>query len=124
MGIDPVGLGLIAALDRLRDDWREDLGGLEGRVMAAIEGSQREFNEYARAHGDEHLATRAASDAIHSRFDAFVRSSELSQARKDGALGSIRFVLDVAGRNWKLVVALFTALGLALGNVHVNVGLE
>ncbi|HKZ75814.1 MAG TPA: hypothetical protein VJ259_04045 [Actinomycetota bacterium] len=126
MGDDPrLGqFGLITALEALRADVREDIGAMEGRVTASIEGVRREFVEYGKAHGDEHAASRAATEAVHARFDTFIRSSEISQARRDGLLGAIRFVLDVGSRNWKLLALVFGALGLALGNVHVNVGLE
>ena len=97
---------------------------MEGRVTASIESVRREFNEYGKAHGEEHSTSRAATDAVHARFDTFIRSSEIAQARRDGLLGGIRFVLDVGSRNWKLLVLLFGAIGLALGNVQLSVGLE
>jgi hypothetical protein len=124
MGDDPMLPRVFEALDRLRDDVREDLGAMEGRMTKEIGGIRREFNEYGKAHGDDHAATRAATEAVHARFDTFIKANELAQARRDGALGMVRFVLDVGSRNWKLIALVFGALGLALGNVHVNVGLE
>jgi len=121
---DDSRFGLIAALEALRADVREDIGAMEGRVTASIESVRREFNEYGKAHGEEHSTSRAATDAVHARFDTFIRSSEIAQARRDGLLGGIRFVLDVGSRNWKLLVLLFGAIGLALGNVQLSVGLE
>ena len=124
MGIDPVGLGLIAALDRLRDDWREDLGGLEGRVMTAIGESGRQFGAYREEHGREHIAQRGDSEAAHKRFDAFISAAAVAQARRDGALGVMKFIADALGRNWKALAAIGGTVALLLGNVHVNVGFQ
>jgi hypothetical protein len=124
--------GLITVLDRLRDDFREDLGLLEGRLMTAIGENRRQLTDYADAHGKEHAALRvdaekdvAAAKAAHDRFDEYIEKSKLAQAHKDGALGVTRYVVELLARNATALVKIAAAVaGLLLaisGSVHVSI---
>lgn len=126
---------LLRAIDGLRDDVREDLGALEGRVMAAITEVQRDAHEYAIAHSGIHADDHAERDRLvaeakvaHDRFDDFIRNAALAQARRDGALGVIRFVIELVGRNWRGVAAVAGALIVALltvtGQLSVSVSVR
>ena len=115
---------IFAAIDRLRDDVREDLGASEKRVMTAIEDATRTFGGYRDEHGREHVAMRGDSEAAHKRFDAFIASQSVAQARRDGALGVVRFLVELAGANWKAILALGLALYAALGNLEISIGIR
>lgn len=118
------GYQLVAAFDRLRDDFREDLDAMEKRVTASIEAASRQLSSYQTEHGREHVTMRGESEAAHVRFDDFIRAAALSQARKDGALGVVRFLADAAGRNWKAVLVLAGAILTLAGNVQINLGVR
>lgn len=126
MAVDPPANGyqLVAAFDRLRDDFREDLDAMEKRVMTAIDGATRQLGSYQTEHGREHVTMRGESEAAHARFDEFIRSAALSQARKDGALGVVRFMADIAGRNWKALLILAGTLLTIAGNVQIDLGVR
>lgn len=126
MGIDQPANGyqLVAILDRLRDDVREDLVAMERRMTAAIETGNRQLSNYQTEHGQEHLTQRGESIAAHRRFDEFIQSAQLNQARKDGALGILKFVIDLFGRNWKAIAVAAGALLTFAGNVQINLGVR
>jgi hypothetical protein len=122
MGVDPAAFGLLAAFDRLRDDFREDLAATEGRVMSAIEDTGKHFAAYREEHGREHIAQRGDSIAAHKRFDTFIAESAIEQARKAGALGVLRFTVDLLGRNWKILATIAAAVLAAAGHVQIVAG--
>jgi hypothetical protein len=108
-------------IGHLRDDVREDNAALEHRVMTAL-------GDFSVAHGREHTTEREASAAVHRRFDDFLRTAELNQARRDGALGVFRFLLEQTSRHAKpLTAVLLAAAGAALalaGNIRLEVVLR
>jgi hypothetical protein len=115
-------LGLLEALDRIRDDYREDLVGLEGRVMTAIGAIERKLDETSRTHAEVHVAEATLDRNAHEIYDAFIRDSKLAAARRDGALGVVRFVTELLGSNWKGILAAGAALSFLLGQLRVTVG--
>lgn len=125
MAVEPNGApaGLYVALEALRQDVREDIDKMEGRVTGAIDSIRREFAEYGKVHAGEHSSSRSASEARWAAFDTYTHSQEIAQARRDGAIGLVRYGLELGSRHWKLLALLFGAVGLALGNIHLNVGL-
>jgi hypothetical protein len=93
------GLGtFLRAIDGMRDDFREDMAGLRCDVRE----DQRQSEElvmgtlatFVNAHGKEHDERDATIDVDLVKFRAFVRAAEIAQARRDGALGVFRFVLE------------------------------
>lgn len=102
----------------LRDDMRKDNERLEGRIMAVVNG-------FVTVHGRDHAAQRQESDAAHRDFRAFIRAAELSQAKRDGALGAIRFVVEVVARNWRPLTVVLTAvtavLFAATGDIRIEI---
>lgn len=127
------GYALLAALDRFRDDVREDLSALEGRLMLAIGENRRGLTDYSTTHADVHTAerqeTQAAfteSKAAHTRFDAYIQTSKISQATRDGALGVVTYVLNIVGTNGggllRVALGIAAALLALSGNVHVSLG--
>lgn len=107
----PVAYGaFLSAIDGLRADVREDNERLERRVMSAL-------TDYARNHGVDHDELRRASDAAHTRFDEFIRNQELAQARRDGALGALRFVLEQFSRYSRPLFLVLVALAGVIGTV-------
>lgn len=122
---------VLSRIDRVSDEFHRDLGQMrvdlsttEDRVMAAIETSRHEFIEYSKSHATDHAVRRADVEGRLATFTEFMRTRELRQARDDGALGMLRFVLDTLGRNWQLIGLLLAALLLALGNVQLDIGIR
>lgn len=137
---DLVAAGLAGLIDGLRDDVREDLRELRGDMartedrmtvrMVALEGRQREthelLTEYATSHGNLHEEEATERRTTHSAFYEFIRKNELDQARRDGALGVVRFSVELLSKNAtniaKVIVAIAGLLAVASGNVHIGLG--
>lgn len=107
-------------IGQLRDDMREDLAAMERRVMGAL-------TDFTVAHGAEHAAGRAEAAAAHDHFDAFIKANELEQARKDGALGLVRFVVELTSRHARPLVSILfaaaAAAGIATGSIHIGISI-
>ncbi len=112
-------------LGHLRDDVREDNERLEQRVMAAIHDVRTDAAGFALDHAKVHIQRQEDTDAEHATFREFIRNAELAQARRDGALGVFRFVLEQLSRHWRPLVALLSSVlfGLAIltGSVSIEV---
>ena len=50
--------------------------------------------------------------------------AELAQARRDGALGVFRFVLELLARHWKPITAIVTSLTVAAAVVSGSIQIE
>jgi len=123
------GLGLRDVVDMLRDDAAgaelrsgQALSALEGRVMAAISGVDGKLGKYIETHAGDHLAIKTTEEVSHARYDAFIAANALDQARRDGALGVVRYVVELFGRNWKALLPLAGAVAAVTGAVHVSIG--
>lgn len=137
---DLVAAGLSALIDGLRDDVREDLRDLrqdfargEERMTArivAVEGRQAAthelLTEYARSHGELHEQEAQERRTAHSAFYDFIRKSELDQAKRDGALGVARYLMELVSKHGtniaKVIVAIAGLLAVASGNVNIDLG--
>lgn len=124
-----VALGLPDVVDLLRDDaaaaelrQQRNLDAMELRVMGAIGAVRADLTSYEAAHGKEHAAQRFESESAHKRFDDFIGKAEIAKAHADGALGVVRYVADLLGRNWKAIAAVAGVVLAATGNVHVSIG--
>jgi hypothetical protein len=120
---------LLEALDRIRDDYREDLRehredlvAVEGRVMTAIAAIDRKLDDASRTHAEVHIAEATLERNAHEIYDSFIRDSKIAAARRDGALGVVRFVVELVGANWKGILAGGAALSFLLGQLRVTVG--
>lgn len=134
-----IATGFAALVEGLRSDVREDirdlrteLGAVEGRMtarVASIEVKQAEsrklIEEFAGAHGEMHEAEAAERRAAHSDFYNYIRSAELDRARRDGALGVVRYGVELvskhAGRLVQVILATAALLGIATGAIEVGV---
>ncbi len=124
-----VGLGLRDVVELLRDDaaaaelrGKKGLDELEVRLMAAIGGVRSDLGKYIETHAGDHTAIKTTSEVAHARYDAFIAANAIDQARRDGALGTIRYMLDLLGRNWKAIAALAAGIAAATGNVRIVIG--
>ena len=112
---------LLAAIDLLRGDYDGAIQRSEARVVSAIDLLRSDFTSWTGTHLSLHGALIEQRDNAHKRYDDFIHMAELDQARKAGALGVLRFVVDLTGRNWRLVAVIAAALLALLGNVHIDV---
>lgn len=133
-------LGLADVVALLREDGaaserraQRDLVALEVRLMAAIADNRRALTDYSTTQGELHRAERneteaafAESKRAHVRFDEFIATSKLSQARRDGALGATRYVVELLASNASALVRIAMASGLAAwlasGSIHISLG--
>lgn len=138
------GYALLNALNDFRGDVREDIAALrtearsditalEGRLMTAIVDNRRALTDYSTTHNGVHVAERketeaafSESRAAHDRFDEYISTQRVVQARKDGALGVTRYVVELvaanAGALVKILLAAAVAAIFATGGVHLSVG--
>lgn len=99
---------LTGQLEDVRADVREDNQRVEDRLMAALQ-------TMATVHAREHSEEDADRERVHERFEKFIKAAELAQARKDGALGVFRFVVEVVGRNARPIAQICAGAGILLG---------
>ncbi|HEY6014587.1 MAG TPA: hypothetical protein VIU37_11280 [Candidatus Limnocylindrales bacterium] len=116
------------AVEALRDDVREDIGHLRDDVREDIREVRGVVTEFIVKHGADHTAQRLESEAAHQRFDSFIKSTEIAQARKDGALGVFRFVLEHLSRNIRPIAAIAGACAVTIaalaGAIHIEVAIR
>jgi hypothetical protein len=112
---------LLAAIDMLRGDYQGAIEQSEGRVVSAITSLRNDFTSWTGTHLGLHGQLLEERDTAHRRYDAFIRTAEIDQARKAGALGILRFTLDLVGRNWRLVAIVLAAVFALFGNVHFQI---
>lgn len=124
--------GVHRAISDLRDDFREDSRELESRMTAQIQTiGQRQAEthqlvvDFAKGHGEQHEAEDADRRHAHGEFYAFIRARELDEARRDGALGVVRYGVELvskhAGRLVQVILATAALLGIATGSIEVGV---
>ena len=132
--------GFTRLVEGLRQDVREDirdlrteLGKTEERVtarVALIEAGQTAtralIEAFAGRHGQEHEEEAEARAKAHGQFWDFMRANELDKARRDGAVGVVRFGVELLSKHAGQIVAILAALGLlggfATGNISVGIG--
>jgi len=112
---------LLEAFDRVRDELRDEIQRSEGRVMTAVEAVQERIERSEVTHAGIHAAEGESRQIAHARFEEFMHKAEIAAAKRDGALGIIRFSVDLLGRNWRGIVAAGGAAWFLLGGVHVQV---
>ncbi len=112
---DAIGYGFQQLIEGLRDDVREDIRDL-----------REEWRKFAVEHGQAHENEAIERRLSHGEFYEFIRQAELDSARKDGALGVVRFVIEKVSANSTRLVAVIVALASAIlavtGQVHFVVG--
>jgi hypothetical protein len=129
--IDGVRRDTLGAIDALRDDVREDNRELEGRVSAQIGAlSDRQADthklvvEFTKGHSQEHEDEATERRKTHGEFYDFIRAAELDKARRDGALGVLRFMFELtskhAGRIVQVLLATAALLGIASGSITIG----
>jgi hypothetical protein len=112
---EAIGYGFQQLIEGLRTDVREDIRDLreEWRVFAV---------EHGKAHENEAIERRLS----HGEFYEYIRKAEVDNARKDGALGVVRFVIEKLSANATRLVAVILALASVLmaitGQIHFTVG--
>lgn len=122
-------LGLADVVDLLREDaaaaelrQQRNLDAMELRVMTAINGTRADLTNYEAAHGREHVAQRVESETAHKTFDDFMEKASIAKAHQDGALGVVRYLTDLLGRNWKAIASIAAGAALVTGNVRIVIG--
>ena len=104
-------------IDGLRDDMREDNERLEARIMTAVNG-------FVTTHGQVHESDRMLNERAHYRFEQFIRAAELAQAKRDGALGVLRFAVELVARNWRPITAVLVAVTAVLFAATADLRIE
>lgn len=116
--------------DQLRDDFRErdqqlreDQQRMESRLVTAIQDLRGDFEGWTVAHARIHDGHDTWSQRAYQELVDRVSTIDIAQARKEGALGLGRWLIEILGRNWQVLAIIVTALLAILGNIHVNLGL-
>lgn len=96
--------------------------------MAAIADARREQRESVEAHSKLHLESAIETETELGRIRDFMRNAELSAARRDGALGVFRFVIEQVSRHWQPIVAVLASIaGMAAvltGSIQIVIGVS
>jgi hypothetical protein len=137
---DVIASGFSRLIDDLRDDVREDLRDIRSEIkhseervtarVASVEARQIETREqlveFARSHGDEHEQYEHRSAENHTALWEAFRRFEINEARRDGALGIIRYLVELTSRHAQRIAAIILALaatvGFASGGITVGIG--
>lgn len=137
---DLVATGLTGFFESVRNDLRvarregrEDLAAMEARVtarIAAVESRQGEtfdlVTDYAKTHGEQHEGEAAERRVEHGKFYDFMRRAEVAEARRDGALGVLRFTVEQlsrhSGRIAQVLLSAAALAGIISGAVSVDIG--
>jgi hypothetical protein len=114
---------LVEILNDVRKELRDEIRLSEGRVRDDLLELRGDFELSSATHAGIHAAEGESRQLAHNRYETFIQRAELDAARRDGALGVIRFAADLAGRNWKAIAAAGGIVAFLLGNIHVDVGL-
>lgn len=112
---------LIRVLNDVKDELRREISASEDRVQGSIAELRTDFEQATTTHAGIHAAEGESRSIAHQRFEDFMRKADIAQARRDGALGVVRFGADLVGRNWRGILALGTAAAILLGNIRVEV---
>lgn len=130
---DAIGFGFQTIIEGLRRDVREDIKELREELRESVGGVDDKITQagadwlrFTVDHGREHEADAEERRLAHTKFYEFIRTAELDAARRDGALGVIRFVIEKVSANSTRLVAVIVALASAIlaitGQVHFVVG--
>ena len=111
---------LLGAILSVGESLRTDLRELERRVSAEI----RDLRSHAEGDAEAHLKVHAADDADASiwRSDLVetIHAYGLDRAKAQGRWGMVRWVVDLLGRNWKLLATAAVAAATFLGDIRVE----
>jgi hypothetical protein len=97
------------------------LGGMELRVTGAVGELREDFEVFVQGHAREHEAHGVWSQEKYAEIMGRFHSADIEAAKRAGALGVLRFAMDLAGRNWKVIATLALAIMAALGNIRIEV---
>lgn len=117
---------LLQAIDGLRDDFREDLRAAEERLGSQISEVSGDVSAFVAAHTEAHRGEGERRGAAEMRFESFISQSELAQARRDGALGAVRFTIEQISRHAGRIVAILATIAAAAlavsGELSIAIG--
>ena len=106
---------------------RQELWRIEDRLVGDIAAVAKSLEEFEKSHRDEHHAIATAHELrrtnTDARFLAILRTQEgvtLADARRQGALGVFKVVLDTLSHNWPVLVALLGGLLALTNNIHIT----
>lgn len=135
---DVIASGFAGLIEGLRDDVREDLrdirteiGRSEERMTAQIavvraegQDTRSYIEQFAKGHAVLHEEESTERRKTHSEFYDFIRKAELDEARRNGALGVVRWTVELLSKHSVQIVTLLGAAAALVGFVTGNVRLE
>lgn len=121
---DDVG-PLLEAIEGLRSDMREDFAAVRAEIRDVESRVSDSVTNYTLNHAQEHAVQAAVATDRHAQINAFIEGAKLDQARRDGALGIVRYVFELvsthSGAIVKVILAVAGALLVVNGNLNVSV---
>lgn len=99
---------------------RTDLRAMEGRVTTDIRDVRDDFEGFVGGHVQVHASHDAWSQEKYGELVGRLNGYDLDMARRQGALGLVRWGIDLAGRNWKLIATAALTLLTFLGNIRID----
>lgn len=128
---DLLATGFVGLIEGLRADVREDLAELRadmttrvGRIEVQQADTRELILDFAKGHGQVHEDEALERRREHGIFHDFIRKAELDQARRDGALGILRFGVELfskhSGSFARVILAGAALWGIASGAISVG----
>lgn len=112
----PHSLVTLEELWHTEDRVMDALAKVEGAVAANAKDVDDYIYRHAVVHEEHDGWSRRQLEGLLERLHAL----DLDRARQQGALGILRWAVDLAGRNWKVILVLAGAALTFLGNIHIG----
>ena len=98
--------------------------------MVALDLAQKDtrsfIESFAKGHSFEHEQEAEERRQTHGLFYEFIRAAELDKARRDGALGIVRYGIELLSKHAGRIIAVLSTAGLlgglASGNITIHLG--
>jgi hypothetical protein len=116
-------LKLYEVLDRLRDDWREDLEKHERSVTKSIDNLSRDFQVFTETHARQHENESGFRSGKDQEFQAFIDATRITRATHQGAIGVIMILVQILTKNWHWFIAMVIFIITAIFGARIQFGM-
>lgn len=132
---DVIAHGFSALIDGLREDVRDlkedlkeiraelksDLSSAMSKLESRMEAQRQDSVEYTIIHGKQHEEEALDRKTTHGEFRDFIRKFEIDEARKNGALGVFRYMIEIGSQHAPRIIAIIAAAAAAIGVINGSI---
>lgn len=113
-------LQLLAALDRLRADFREDLNKHEAAMQRSIDDVRNDVQQFVQDHARVHEVQESSRQQEIAAVKQFIDTARIQKARTDGMLSMMLLVINTLGRNWQVIATVAVFIATVLFGVRIE----